>query len=140
MAISAQGIRVGTYLKVWLDGVQLVGCYKCNSKMARNKQTVQLPGTLWEDHKVTSVKGTGSLGTYDLDGYLEDLVAAEIAAGQDPRHTLIVLNDDPDAAGNRRQVITGVSFDEATLFDHETGQPGRKEFPFTFTGKQELAE
>lgn len=138
--LNDKAIRSGTFLKVWLDGIELSACYKCSGKMSRNKQTVQLPGQLWEGHKTTSVKGTGSLGTYDVDGYLEDLIAQEISLGVDPNHTLVVLNNDPDAKGSRRHVMTGVSFDEATPYDYEVGQLGKKEFPFTFTGEEFLSE
>ena len=65
---------------------------------------------------------------------IADMVAKKI----DVRFTVISKLADPDAYGAERVSLSGVQFDDLTLFDWEAQTPGEVEAPFIFTGYEYL--
>lgn len=130
---SAKRIMSGTWGEVWLDGEYVGECFKCQAKLAFNKQTVNLCGQMAEDVKVTSTKGTGSLGLHKVSSRMANGIGENIQNGKDVRFTVISKLDDPDSYGAERVALYNVSFDELTLADWEAATNGKVECPFTFT-------
>lgn len=130
---SAKRVMNGTYGQLWLDG-ELVGeCYKCQAKWAFNKQEVNLCGQMAVDTKVTSMKGSGTIGLHKVNSRMAALVGEEMQNGKDVRFTVISKLEDPDSYGAERVVLYNVSFDDLTLSDWEAAINGKVECPFTFT-------
>ena len=65
-------------------------------------------------------------------------IADMVRNKQDVRFTVVSKLADPDAYGAERISISGVQFDDLTLFDWEAQTPGEVETPFIFTGYEYL--
>lgn len=130
---SAKRVMSGTYGEVWLDGDYVAEIYKCQAKYSYNKTEVSSPRQMAVDSKVTSVKGTGSLGMHKVNSRMAIKIGDAIMNGKDVRFTVISKLDDPDAYGAERVALYNVSLDDLTLIDWESGQVGKIESPFTYT-------
>lgn len=80
----------------------------------------------------------GSLTLYKVNTRMGIKIAQMIKDKKDIRFTVISKLADPDSFGAERVSLTGVSFDDLTLFDWEAQKPGETECPFTFTGYEYL--
>ena len=58
---SAKRVMNGSKGKLYLDGEYVAGVVSLSAKVAWTKETVYLDGTIMEDQKTISGKGTGSL-------------------------------------------------------------------------------
>lgn len=138
MAVEAKRICNGTFGEIWLDGDYVAECYKAQAKVEFNKEEIKQCGVFFTDNKVVGCKGTGSLTMYKVNSRMAIKIADMVKNKQDVRFTIISKLADPDAYGAERVSITGVSFDDLTLFDWEAQKPLETESPFTFTGYEYL--
>ena len=90
------------------------------------------------DSKVVGCKGTGSLTLFKVNSRMAIRIADMVRNKQDLRFTVVSKLADPDAYGAERVSISGVQFDDLTLFDWEAQTPGEVETPFIFTGYEYL--
>lgn len=134
----AKRIILGTWSELWLDGEQVGEAYGFQLKVGANREKVYLCGDIWEDSKLTSVAGTGTMRTYKVNSRMSILVADKLANGIDPEFTLVEKQHDPDADGQERIAVKQVRFDDATLADWEAGQLGKVECPFIYKGYDRL--
>lgn len=135
---SAKRVMSGTWGEVWFDGDLVSETYKFSAKLTYNKTEIGRNGSMAVDTKVTSYKGTGSVGMRKVNSRMLHLLADKIKDGKDVRFTIIGKLDDPDAYGAERIRFTNVSFDELTLMDWENNTAGSIETPFTFTDMELL--
>lgn len=135
--LEAKRVASGTYGELWWNGELIAEAYKFNAKYTKNKEDVPMCGAFVTDSKVTSAKGTGSIGIYRVTDRWHDYADA-VLQGKDIRPTFVGKLDDPDSAGATRVAIYNVSFDEVTLMDFEAGQIIKQEVPFTFTSHKYL--
>lgn len=126
-------VMSGTWGEVWLDNEYVAETYKLQAKIGYNKEEIAVCGKMGVDVKVTSYKGTGSLGMHKVNSRMARKIGEAIRNGRDIRFTLISKLDDPDSYGSERVAIYNVSFDDLTLVDWEAKTPGKIESPFTFT-------
>lgn len=131
--MNAARIMSGNYGEVWLDNEYVGEAYKLNAKITYNKEDINRCGGMMVDTKVTSQKGTGSMGLYKVSSRMARTIGNSLKNGKDARFTVISKLSDPDAYGTERVMLTGVSFDDLTLADWEAAVVGRVEAPFTFT-------
>lgn len=136
--VETKRICNGTFGEVWLDGSYVGECYKAQGKVEFNKEEIKQCGTWWTDNKVVGITGKGSLTLYKVNTRMGIKIAQMIKNKQDVRFTVISKLADPDSFGAERVSLTGVSFDDLTLFDWEAQKPGETECPFTFTGYEYL--
>lgn len=129
--LDASRVRSGTWGTLWLDGEQVAECYGCQIKVNKNKEDVQRCRTLISGKKMTGVSITGSVRIYNATSRLIQAEGAALSKGQDLRHTLISLLDDPDNPNPQRIAVEGLSFDDLTLADWQAAQLGQIEAPFT---------
>ncbi len=130
---SAKRVFSGTWGQVWLNGELVAECYGFQAKVSANKETVNLCGQMFEDSKVMSLKGTGSMRLHKVSSRMGELLGEAMRSGTDPRFTVVAKLADPDAFGAERICIRNVSFDDLTLADFEARAVGKVECPFTFT-------
>lgn len=138
MSMQARHVFSGTHGSVWLDNEYVCECTGAQGKVTFNKETIPIPGQMMNDQKVMSVDGKGSLTMNKINTRMGRLIGDRIRDGVDVRFTIISKIADPDAMGAERVRITGVSFDDLTLFDWSHGTAGKVEAPFTFTGYEYL--
>ncbi len=129
---SAKRVISGTYGTVWLDGEQMAECTACQSKLNKNKETIQLCGQFIADSKAMGATGTGSLTLYKVDSGLIQK-QADLQNGVDRRFTVVTKLRDPDSWGAERIALYNVSFDDLTLADWAAAATGKITAPFTFT-------
>ena len=140
MAVEAKRILNGTFGELWLDGDYVAECHKAQAKVEFTKEEIKQCGTFFIDNKVVGCKGTGSLTLYKVNSRMGKKLSDMIKDKKDARFTLISKVADPDAYGTERVAVTGVQFDDLTLFDWEAQKPLETEAPFTFTGYEYLDE
>lgn len=133
MAVETKRICNGTFGELWLDGEFVGECYKAQAKIEFQKEEIKQCGNFFVDNKVIGYKGTGSLTMYKVNSRMAQKVASLVKDKKEVRFTIISKLADPDAYGAERVSITGVMFDDLTLFDWEAGKPLETEAPFTFT-------
>lgn len=134
---SAKRVLSGTWSDLWADGYKIAEVYKFQAKVTYNREDVPLCGQMMTDGKVTSCKGTGSMGIYKVYSRFSEY-AEKILSGEDVRITLISKAADPDSYGTERVCIKNVSLDELTLADWEAKQLGKVTIPFMFTAFEYL--
>lgn len=130
--MDAKRIINGTWGEVWLDSDKLSECYGLQAKIDIKKEDVQICGKLAVSKKITGWEGKGSLKLHKVNSRMALELAELIKNGRDVRFTVISKLADPDAFGNERIAVKGVSFDDLTLADWEAGKNGEVEAPFTF--------
>lgn len=130
---KASRVMSGTFGTAWLDGEELAECYGLQAKLSYNKEVVPQCGTMFQDHKVKSVEGRGSIRLHKVSSRMVALLGEKIKKGQEVRCTIISKLADPDAWGAERVVLKNVSFDDLTLADWEADTFGKTEHPFTFS-------
>lgn len=138
MAVETKRICNGTFGEIWLDGDLVAECKKAQAKVEFQKEEIKQCGNWYTDHKVTGVAGTGSLTLFKVNSRMGKKIQSAINNNIDLRFTIISKLADPDAYGSERVSISGVNFDDLTLFDWEAATPGEVEVPFTFTGYKYL--
>ena len=136
--VETKRICNGTFGEVWLDGSYVGECYKAQGKVELNKEEIKQCGTWWTDNTVVGCTGKGSLTLYKVNTRMGIKISQMIKDKKDVRFTVISKLADPDSFGAERVSLTGVSFDDLTLFDWEAQKPGETECPFTFTGYEFL--
>lgn len=134
MAVETKRICNGTFGEVWLDGDLVAECYKAQAKLEFTKEEIKQCGTFFTDNKVVGCTGKGSMTLHKVNSRMAIKIADMVKNRQDVRFTVISKLADPDAFGAERVAISGVSFDDLTLFDWEAQKPAETECPFTFTG------
>lgn len=135
---SAKRVMSGTWGQVWLNGNLVAECYGLQAKRKFNKEKIQLCGSMGVDTKLVSTEGTGTMKLHKVYSRMSAEVGEVVAAGRDPRFTIISKLRDPDAYGAERVAVKNVSFDDETIADWESGKPGAVECPFTFTDSEYL--
>lgn len=134
----AKRIISGTWSEVWLNGEQVGEAYGFQIKIGANREKVALCGDIWEDSKLMSLGGTGTMRIYKVNSRMSILVADELTKGNDPEFTIVEKQHDPDADGQERIAVKQVRFDDVTLADWEAGQIGKIECPFIYKGYDRL--
>ena len=130
---SAKRVANGTCGRIWLDGDDVSECYGCKLSVKATKEKIHMAGQMAVDNKITGIELTGSIKLYKCSSRMARLIGEKLKSGQDVRFTIISKLDDPDAYGAERISVTGVSFDDLTLADWESGKIGQTEVPFTYT-------
>lgn len=130
---SAKRIASGTWGQAWLDGDFVSECYGCKLAVKTKKEKVNMAGQMAEDNKVTGLELTGTIKLHKCSSRMARLIGDRLKSGIDVRFTIISKLADPDAYGAERICATGVSFDDLTLADWESGKLGQVECPFTYT-------
>lgn len=86
---SASRVMSGTWGELWLDDEYVAEIYKFQAKATLNKDPVPQCGEMWEDHKVKSVTGKGSMGLYKANSRMARKLADAILSGKDPRCEIV---------------------------------------------------
>ncbi|MDU6304730.1 MAG: phage tail tube protein [Serratia marcescens] len=133
MSLEAKRIINGTWGEVWLDSDKVIEAYGIQAKLNFKKEDVQLCGQMGSDKKITGFDGTGSLRMHKANSRMAKKILKEMMEGRDVRFTIITKLSDPDSYGTERVALKGVSFDDLTIADWESGANGKVEAPFTFT-------
>ena len=130
---DVQGNRYlsGTYAEVYYNGLKVLGCTKISLKITVNREDVQTGMDV--DTKIVGLKGEGTLSVTRCYSAFEE-VRKEIAAGRDPRGTIVTKLEDKDATGGQieRYQIGNVALNEFPL-EYEKGATVKSEIPFGFT-------
>ena len=138
MAVETKRICNGTFGELWIDSEYVGEVYKAQAKIEFTKETIKQCGVFFEDNKLVGYKGTGSLTMHKVNSRMAMKLNDMVKNKQELRFTIISKLADPDAYGAERVSITGVLFDDITLFDWEAQKPLETETPFTFTGYEYL--
>ncbi len=130
---DVQGNRYlsGTYAEVYYNGLKVLGCTKISIKITVNREDVQTG--LDVDTKIVGLKGEGTISVTRCYSAFEE-VRKEIAAGRDPRGTIVTKLENKDATGGQieRYQIGNVALNEFCL-EYEKGATVKSEIPFGFT-------
>lgn len=130
---NASRVINGTFLTVWFEDKIVGEAKSLQAKIAFNKTEVNMCGKMAVDTKITSWKGTGSLGMFKTNSRMAIALEEGIINGKDLRFNIVAKLDDPDAYGYERIAVNNISFDDLTLIDAAANTNGEITAPFTFT-------
>jgi hypothetical protein len=141
MALDATRTINGSYGEVWHEGVWLTNVQSAEATVDVNKEEVKRSGTRWVAHKVTGLKGSGTITGYKVTSDFIKLIGSIAADRGTPYVTELILKlDDPEAFGAERIRLKGVQFDKIPLGKFEVDKIVEEELPFTFVGFDLLDE
>lgn len=136
MALDASRVMNGSFGQVFdANGQWLTNVKSGEATVDINKEEISRAGTRWIAHKVTSLKGSGTITGYRVTTELIEAIG-QIA---DDRKGAFVTElrmklDDPEAFGAYSVRLKGVQFDQIPLFKYELNAIVEEELPFTFSG------
>jgi len=124
----------GSYGAVYENGEWLTNFNKMSAKVEIQKQELKLSGDRWVRHKVTGLKGTGTISGFKVTSRMTTLNQAVTLdnRAKTTRTELISKVDDPEAFGFERIRLKNVIFDVLQLVEWDAGAVCPEELAFTF--------
>lgn len=135
MAFDSIRAVVGTFGQVYKEGKWLTQYNKATASVEITKAEIRVAGDRWIRHKVTDLKGTGSISGYRVtDELLQEVSTVTLSDQPSFRTELIFVLADPEAWGYERIRLKNVMFDNIDLANWEHGQEIQEEWNYTFEG------
>lgn len=103
-----------------IDGrvIPLIECTDFEAKIEKNKEDVQVLGTHWKHHKVTSIEGTGTLEGYLISSMWLKYALPYINGGAELYFNITVdIEDKSSRTGKQTIQLTDVSLDDIPIAD-----------------------
>ena len=98
--------------------IPLIECTNFEAKIEKNKEDVQVLGTHWKHHKVTSIEGTGSLEGYLISSMWLNYAMPYINGGAELYFNVTVdIEDKSSRTGKQTVQLTDVSLDDIPIAD-----------------------
>lgn len=98
--------------------IPLIECTNFEAKIEKNKEDVQVLGTHWKHHKVTSIEGTGSLEGYLISSMWLKYAMPYINGGAELYFNVTVdIEDKSSRTGKQTVQLTDVSLDDIPIAD-----------------------
>ena len=119
-------------MEVWINDELVDEIKAFQAKIEFDKEDVNIAGDMFTHKKVIGYNGTGSMTLNKTNSRMIKLLIDYIKEGLEPEITIVGKLADPGNGGSERISLTGVSFDDLTLFDFEVKSLGETECPFTF--------
>lgn len=132
--MKANEVINGTWGEVWINDDLVDEISAFQAKIEFNKEDIDVCGEMMTQHKITGYSGTGSMTLKKTNSRMIKILSDFVKDGSEPDVTIVGKLADPANGGSERISLTGISFDDLTLFDFEVKSLGEYECPFTFTG------
>ena len=132
--MKANEVINGTWGEVWINDDLVDEISAFQAKIEFNKEDIDVCGEMMTQHKITGYNGTGSMTLKKANSRMIKILSDFVKDGTEPEVTIVGKLADPANGGSERISLTGISFDDLTLFDFEVKALGEYECPFTFTG------
>ena len=132
--MKANEVINGTWGEVWINDDLVDEISAFQAKIEFNKEDIDVCGEMMTQHKITGYSGTGSMTLKKVNSRMIKILSDFVKDGTEPDVTIVGKLADPANGGSERISLTGISFDDLTLFDFEVKALGEYECPFTFTG------
>ncbi|MCD5445437.1 phage tail tube protein [Lactobacillus delbrueckii] len=98
--------------------IPLIECTDFEAKIEKNKEDVQVLGTHWKHHKVTSIEGTGTLEGYLISSMWLKYALPYINGGAELYFNITVdIEDKSSRTGKQTVQLTDVSLDDIPIAD-----------------------
>lgn len=98
--------------------IPLIECTDFEAKLEKNKEDVQVLGSHWKHHKVTSIEGTGTLEGYLVSSMWIKYALPYINGGAELYFNITVDIDDKSSRTGKQTVqLTDVSLDDIPIAD-----------------------
>lgn len=122
--------------------IPLIECTDFEAKIEKNKEDVQVLGTHWKHHKVTSIEGTGSLEGYLISSMWLKYAMPYINGGAELYFNVTVdIEDKSSRTGKQTVQLTDVSLDDIPIADIKADDSVLDwKSDFTFEGVQLINE
>lgn len=98
--------------------IPLIECTDFEAKIEKNKEDVQVLGSHWKHHKVTSIEGTGTLEGYLISSMWLKYALPYINGGAELYFNITVdIQDKSSRTGKQTVQLTDVSLDDIPIAD-----------------------
>lgn len=98
--------------------IPLIECTNFEAKIEKNKEDVQVLGSHWKHHKVTSIEGTGTLEGYLISSMWLKYALPYINGGAELYFNITVdIEDKSSRTGKQTVQLTDVSLDDIPIAD-----------------------
>lgn len=130
----------GSYGQVFDEnGTWLTNIFKFSADVELNLQEIKRAGDRWTQHKLVSLKGSGSIEGYLVTSELiEKIGRVGDTRGKMFTGELIAKLEDPESYGAYRVRLKNVMFDKIPLIQFDVGEIVNQELSFVFAGYQFL--
>lgn len=129
----------GHYGYLYLEGEWQTNVTAVTADVEPDYKEVLVCGTRWTQHKLGSLKGTGTITGFKVTS---DLIQLNLPITDDRRGAvvteLITKLDDPEAFGYERIRLKNVKFTKIALANWKAGDLIEDEWPFVFEGVELL--
>lgn len=136
MPLDASRVINGSFGSVFdADGNWLTNVKSAEATVEITKEEINRAGTRWVGHKVTGLKGSGTVTGYRVTTALIEAIGqiADDSKGAYVTELRMKL-DDPEAFGAYSVRLKGIQFDQIPLIKYELNAIVEDELPFTFSG------
>ena len=131
--MEANKVINGTWGEIWINDDLVDEISAFQAKIEFDKEGIAVCGEMMTQHKITGYSGTGSMTLKKTNSRMIKILSGFVKDGTEPDVTIVGKLADPANGGSERISLTGISFDDLTLFDFEVKSLGEYECPFTFT-------
>lgn len=132
--ISTKDAKI--YVTIEGKVIPLIECNEFSAKLEKNKEDVQTLGNRMKHTKVTSVKGTGSLGGYLISSNWTKYALPYIQGGKDLYFEVtFTINDPTSRAGTQTIHLGEVNLDDVPIADFKADD-GVMQWKSDFTFEQ----
>jgi len=129
----------GHFAYVYMDGAWQTNVTACTADVEPDYKEVLVCGTRWTQHKLGSIKGTGSITGFKVTS---DMIQLNLPITNDRRGAvtteLITKLDDPEAYGHERIRLKNINFTKIPLVGWKVGDLIEEEWPYVFHGVELL--
>lgn len=117
------------------DGEWLSNVTSVEANIEIGMEEIRTAGTRWLGNKTTTLKGSGSIGSYMVTSVWIEKMKQVTDDTSSPYVTeLIVKLDDPESFGAYRVRLKNVTFDNIPVINFEVGSIVEQEYTFVFSG------
>lgn len=126
----------GTFGSIYLDGKWLTNFTRCEIKDEYEWTELKLSGDRRTKHKLTGVKGSGTIFGYKVTSELQKALV------DNPTRSFEIISKlaDPEAYGNERVRVSQVKFNTNVIANWETGKVIEEEWPFVYDSEPEFVD
>lgn len=123
----------GGWGTLYMDGVEIFECTEVSAEIEVQRSDVLVGNNV--DSKITGLAGSGSFTLGHVYTRHINNALTKLKEGHDPRFTMSIVLDDPDAVGGQREQIDigNVWINNLNLAGFTRGEIVEKEYEFGFT-------
>lgn len=134
--LKANNVIAGTFGRVLLNDIWMTNFTGLEAKEENDWTEVKLVGSRRSKHKLTSIKGSGTITGFKISSDLQSY----LLANPDQEFKIISYLGDPEALGTEEVIFNSVKFSTNELANWKAGELVQESWPFVYDEEPEFQE